>query len=334
MYLIAEQNQADKLVREAAHATPTTTSPQRDVRLKPKQGLTDRFQLLEAGGGKQNILIAVRVREEKGGVWILEGSRWVKQCDVPNALPQYGVCFCAVADGLLAMCGQINEQASPVCCHYALSERRWRKLPDMITPKRYVKAVEISPMLVMVVGGYDDEGNCTNTCDILDMKLGDWSSVKQLPRHFKRLRVEVTDGRVFIMGQYGDDKAPNYELLEYHPSSDTYTTVQIDIPGSYGWEFWRSDMTAVAGKLYLVGDINTEYDFTTQHVTQLPNPITSDYGRCATVIGKSILLCGGRDKEYNAMEEYKTTTRQWKMMDVSLPFAFETGISFVANISV
>ena len=293
---------------------------------------------MEAGGGKKDILIAVHVKGEKQGVWILEGSRWVKQCDVSIDLPKDEVCFCAVADGLLAMGGFITRKHySPECYHYSLSERRWRKLPDMISPKKYAEAVEISPMLVMVVGGYDDFDNYTNNCKILDLKLGDWSFVTPLPRHLKRLRVDATDGRVFIMGQYGDDNAPNYELHEYHPSSDTYTSVQIDIPRSGAYMFSWSDIAAVAGKLYLVGRLNIEYDITTQCVTQLPKPKANYYNSCrATVRGTNILLCGGGDTEHrrNAVEEYNTTTRRWNMLDVSLPFVFERGPSFVANISI
>ena len=280
-----------------------------------------------------DILIAIHLTGEKRGVWILEGSRWVKQCDVPKDLPEDRACFCAMADGLLAMGGRINKQTSPACYHYSLSEKRWRKLPDMIKTKKYAEAVEISPMLVMVVAGYDDKGNRTNTCEILDMKLGEWSSVKPLPGHIKHVRVAATDGRMFIMGQYGDDSAPNYELHEYHPSSDTYTSVQIDIPGSYASQFYWS---GVAGKLYVVGGINMEYDITTQCITQLPEPKASYFGCSVTVRGKNIVLCGGYANEHrwNAMEKYNTTTKQWTMIDVSLPFEFERGESFVASISI
>ena len=324
------------MVRGAGNATPTTASTQKDVRPKPKQGLVDQFQLLEAGEGKKDILIAVHVEGEKRGVWVLEGLRWVKQCDVPKDLPEDRVCFCAVADGLLAMGGVIIEQPSPACYHYSLSERRWKKLPDMITPKKHSQVVEISPMLVMVVRGIDDKVNYSSNCDILDIEQGEWSSVKPVPRHINTVRVAATDGRVFILRWYGDYSAPSYELHEYHPSSDTYTTVQIDIPGSYSWQFYCSDMAGVAGKLYLVGQINIEYDITTRHITQLSKP-KGKYGNCcATVRGKNILLCGGSVKAHlhDAVEEYSTTTRQWKMMDVSLPFEFLENASFVANISI
>ena len=299
--------------------------------------MTDQFQLLEAEGSKKDILITVEVNQLWRGVWILEGSLWVKQCDVSKDLPEDGVYFCTVAGGFLAIGGVRGNHTSPLCYHFSLSGRRWRKLPDVITPKRRAEAVKISPMVVMVVGGYDNEDNYTNTCEILDMKRGAWSSVEPLPGHIVKVRVATTDGRVFIMGLYGDSSAPNYQLLEYHLASDTYTTVQIDIPESNDLDFISSNMAAVAGKLYLVGRINIEYDVTTQHVTQLPKPNDINWSECcATVRGKNILLCGGYDNERsdNVMEEYNTTTKQWKMMDVSLPFAIFSGQSFVANISI
>ena len=332
MCLIAEKKQAKTTVKEAARATPTTTPSQSDVRPKQK-GLTDQLQLLEVGGGKKDILIAVHAEGENSGVWILEGSQWVKRGEIPRDLPQTGVFFCAVADGLVIR-GTTNKQKGPVCYYYSLSQGRWKKLPDMITPRSKAEAVEISPMLVMVVSGFDKKD--TNNCEILDIKQGKWSSVKPLPRHMKLIRVAATDGRVFIMGQYGDRNAPKYELHEYHSSSDAYTKVQIHIPGSDALEFDLSGMVALAGKVYLVGQINIEYDITTQHVTQLPKPKAIYGGCCATVRGKNILLCGGRDTEHwkNAMEEYNTTTRQWKMLDVSLPYEFSKTKSFVANISM
>ena len=333
------------MVRETEHAGPTTTPPQRDVHPVQKQALTDQFKLLDAGGGKKDTLITVGMNPLWRGVWILEGSLWVQQCEVPKDLPDNGVCFCAVAGGFLAIGGVIENYTSPLCYHFSLSGRRWRKLPDMIKPKRRAEAVKISPMLVMVIGGYDDEDNYTNTCEILDMKRGAWFSVEPLPGHIAKVRVAATDGRVFIMGQYGDSSAPNYQLLEYQPASDTYqpasdtyTTVQIDRPELNDLDFISSHMAAVAGKLYLVGRINIEYDITTQHVTQLPKPNDNiNWSECcATVRGKSILLCGGYDNEHsdNVMEEYNTTTKQWKMLDVSLPFAIFSGQSFVVNISI
>ena len=332
MQLIAEQKQVKKLVRETARAAPTTAPSQResDVGPEPKQGLVDQFQLLEAGEGKTDILIAVHVEGEKCGVWTLGGSHWVKQCDVPKDLPEWRVCFCAVADGLLAMGGKISNQDSPACYHYSLSERRWRMLPDMITPKSDAQAMEISPMVVMVVECYHD------TCEILDIRQGEWSPVKPLPIHFKNVRASATDGRAFIIGLYGNNFAPNYELLEYHPSSDTYTQVQIDIPRSGHTLFHDSAMAAVAGKLYLVGRINIEIDITAQCVTQLPKP-KATYQECyATARGKNILLYGGRDEDHSwdAVEEYNTTTRKWNMTDIVLPVRFLFRQTFAASISI
>ena len=324
---------------EVAHATLTTTSSQRDVGPKQREGLADKFQPLQAGGGEKDIVIAVDVNGKKPGVWVLEGSQWVKRCDMSTDLPEWGVCFCAVLDGLLAMGGKwiMDNHNSPLCYYYSLSQRRWRKLPDMITPKHTAEVVEISPMLVMVVGGFVDEVNHTNTCEVLDMKRGEWFPVKPLPKHIKRVRVAATDGRVFIMGLCGDYTAPNYELLEYQPSSDTYTTVQINRPELDCLQFDNSDMAAVSGKLYLVGETNIEYDITTQHVTQLCKPKAYyNHRGCCAMRGKNILLCGGRAilHWWNGMEEYNTTTRQWKMVDSSLPFTFDRRKSFVVNIRV
>ena len=329
------------MVRDTAQLS--TPSPERDVPVKPEQELVDQFQLLEAAkvGGKDT-LIATFIYSCFQAMWVLEGSKWDRQCDGPEEVPDHEVCFCAVADGFVQIGGNnANGQIHPVCYHYTFSERKWRRLPDMITPKKKAEAVEISPMVVMVLGGENDKNRFSTECEILNVMEGEWSSVKPLPEYMISVRVAAAGGRVFIMGQHGDYKAPNYELLKYNTSTDTYTKIQIDLPaaGSDSSHFHSTEMVAVAGKLYLVGGINIEYDIATQHVTQLPEPkasYPSGTNCCPTVRGKNILLCGGIGREYNctAMEEYNTTTHQWRMLDVSLPFVYFKGTSFVANISV
>ena len=347
MSLVAEKTQTEKVVRDKVQLS--TASPEQDVTVKPEQEVVEDFELLEARGGNKDILLAARVLGENKGVWVLEGLRWVKQCDVPEdlAVAKYGVCFCAVADGLVGMGGWINRddendgQIIPICYHYSLSKRRWRRLPDMITPKGNAEAIEIRPMAVMVLGG-SNKGLFSTECEILSVSDGEWSSVRALPEHIMLhvVRVTVVRGRVFIMGLYGDWNAPNCELLEYNPSSDTYTKLQTDFkPGSDYTLFFITDLAAIAGKPYLVGAINIEHDIATQHVTQLAVPNAMYRGIiecCATVRGKSILLCGGQDENrpFNAIEEYNTTTGRWAMLDISLPFLYFKGTSFVANISV
>ena len=179
----------------------------------------------------------------------------------------------------------------------------------------------------------------SSECEILNVMEGEWSSVKPFPGYSGRVRVAASGGRVFIMGKYGNDVAAFYELLEYNVSTDTYTEIEIDLPRSEDLQFYVTDMAAVAGKLYLIGGINIEYDIATHHVTQLTQPkATYEWGRgcCAAVRGKNILLCGGKDKEdyHDAPEEYNATTHQWRMLDVSLPFSYLKGSTFVGNISV
>ena len=156
-------------------------------------------------------------------VWVLEGSQWIKQCDVPIEVRKYGVCFCAVADGFITMGGDTdNGTNSFVCYHYSLSDKRWRRLSDMITSKKNAEAVEISPMVVMVLGGDNGKDRFSTECEIFNVMENEWSSVRPLPGYLERIRVAATGGRVFIMGQYGDIKAPAYELLEYNASTDIY----------------------------------------------------------------------------------------------------------------
>ena len=185
-----------------------------------------------------------------------------------------------------------------MCYHYSLSQKRWKILPDMITPKQNAKAVEIRGVgdtKVSVVGGLDDNGSCSPNCEILDIKAGRWFSRKPLPGYCEKVFVATTDGRIFILmiGKF------SHNLFEYHPSTDTYTQTQADIPKSPYSQFRCFGMAAVAGKLYMVGDINVEYDITTQRVTPLPEPDASCtiLSGCAAVRGKIILLYGGDYKE-------------------------------------
>ena len=244
LWFVAEKTQAKKVVSDTAQLS--TTLPDREVPVKPEQELADQFQLLgaAAGGGHKDTLIAAKRCGEKQGVWVLEGLQWIKQCDIPRELSMRGLCFCAVADGIVGMGGTIDgSQIRPVCYHYSFSEKKWRRMADMITPKKSAEAVEISPMVVMVLGGYNDKGGFSAECEILNVMEGEWSSVKPLPKYLKRVRVAAAGGRVFIMRKYGDRSAPTYELLEFNTSTNTYTQMQIDFKTRIRfltvWIYWH-----------------------------------------------------------------------------------------------
>ena len=104
------------MIRETRHATPTTTRPHKDVHPKQKQGLRDQFQLLEAGEGKKDILIAVHVRDlvmngKEWDAWIMEGSWWIKQCGVSKDISEDVTCIHTVAGGFLGLGGEIKGYA-------------------------------------------------------------------------------------------------------------------------------------------------------------------------------------------------------------------------------
>lgn len=310
-----------------AQPTSAVTCSQRDIPTSQEHELVDQFQLLQAEGGRNDILIAGCLEGGKRGVWILEDSKWFKHCDVPKDIPMDGVSICTVADGLTMMGGETNdEQTSPLCYHYSLSEKRWRKLPDMIIP-RYARAAEIRPKVVMVLGG--------NKCVILDIKQAKWFSTKPYAGFYNKTLVAAANGRVFILGlRVGDSDS---ELLEYHPATNSCTTMQMDIPKEL---FLLHEMAVVADKLYLFGEVNMEYDITTGHVTQLPDPnsISSHNAKYRSCVRrKKVLLCAGsyvNDSLADVIEEYNPETQQWKVLDISLPFSFNRGGSFVGTISV
>ena len=339
-YLIVEKNQVEASLKEKRQLTVTNASPQKHVPTMQEQEMIGKFHLLEAGGSKKDILTACCSRSDgKGGIWVLEGSQWVKQCDWPEDFTGDGICFCAITDGLIAMGGKerFGKHIRSMCYHYSLSQKRWKKLPDTITPKQNAKAVEIRGVgdtKVLVVGGLDDNGSCSPNCEILDIKAGRWFSKKPLPECCKEVRVAAADCRIFILmiGRFAHD------LLEYHPSSDTYTKTQADLPNVPYADFSETfGMVAVAGKLYVVGELNVEYNITTQRLTLIPEPDASySVTGWVTLSGKNILFCGGDYTVHigNTIEEYNTKTKQWKILGISLPFRSWKFNTFVASISV
>ena len=288
---------------------------------------------LKRGGGKRDILSVVDVEQ---GVWVLQGSQWVKQRDVPKDLRTGWnvVCVCAVVDGFVAMSRAIRY-TNQVCYYYSLSDDRWRKGDCRIETKgkydeQIKKTVEISPMMVMAVTE-NNEGA------ILDVRRGKWSMMKLLPESFREVWVAAADGRVFILGenQYDD----NCQLHEYYAASDSYSSILYHVS-----QFHPFDMALVAGKLYLFGssthfEIATqhfvEYDITTGDVTGLPLPEGCyPTGCCITVRGESLLLCGSSYRSGKCVQEYNTITMQWKTLDGYLPFKFSRKSSCLANISI
>ena len=304
------------------------------------QGLVDRFTDMKAGRD-ENVLVALETRKLKA-MWIYQNKRWVKR-DVPREFPDGRMRFCTVTGGIIGLGGEINyHHKCSMCYYYSFSEQCWQKLPDMRTPRAGASCAEIKNMVVMVVGGRGGkEGDCV-TCEILDIKRGQWFPAAPLSTQFSSYKktICVASGRIFILGMdVRTDKGYMTGLVEYDPVSDTFSKKASAPISTSSLE----TLTAVEDKMYVtkegLSDVIFQYDSITDQWTELYSPSTlhnACFGCSAVPKGRSILLCGrisGGGEVGKHIEEFNTVTHKRKVLDICLPFGYYFATSFVGCVN-
>ena len=305
--------------------------------------LTQRLAEKEA---MKNTLLAVDVRDTRA-VWVRESTEWVKQCHVPDEYPLEGVCVSHVSDGLVIAGGMI-EHGTPnsQCHHFSLSTRQWRKLENMRTSRYYASAVEVEEMLLLVVGGRGSDGAEIDVCERLDIRRGVWTPAASLPTWMFSPLVAGAGGRVFFLEHSKFSGAPNFPfglnifywsiqnfpLVEYDPASDSHTQ-KTSLP-HHVWNTWNASLVGVAHKLYLFGGeekLALQYELATEQWHKLvPSTDMITTGYYPVVRSTEILLCGGSSEGghgRNRILSYNVNTKQWKILDICLPFRYVHDVS-------
>ena len=277
------------------------------------------------------VLLAVNRRS----VWVRVGSVWQQQPELlPEEHPDYHKSFCAVPDGIVAIGGVWRNNVSLMCHHFSVHTRSWKRLPDMPTARGSASAVVLGNVL-MVLGGCDKH-DVLAVCEKFHMTDGVWSSAAPMIECLWTPLVAVVTNKVHIVPR--STISPCTMMQQYDNTADRFSWA-AQLP-QHVRDTWGACLVAADEKLYLLGGeqrLAIQYSPAADQWTQLLSqpPARYDFRGCCSVVhdGK-LLLCGGKTEgnNRNLVEEFDINTKQWKITDVKLPFAFYYGDSHLASI--
>ena len=279
-------------------------------------------------------LLAVKERS----VWVRVGSVWEQQPDrLPVQHPDNSISFCAVPDGFVAIGGGFMAYVISMCHHFSVHTRRWSRLPDMPTARRFVSAFMLANAL-MVLGGEDKHGNKLAVCEKFHMTDGVWSSSAPMIEPLIRPLVAVATNKVYIVPRRSPI-SPGIMMQKYDNTAGWFSRVS-QLPQNVRNTFYAC-LVAADENLYLLGGeqrLAIQYSPAADQWTQLLSQPSGEYvwGCCGVVHDGKLLLCGGETEgnDRNFVEELDISTQQWKITDVKLPFYFWFVDSHVASIQV
>ena len=281
------------------------------------------------------VLLAVQTRS----VWVRVGSVWEKQAELlPEEHPTLNRSFCTLPDGICAVGGWSAGNVISECHHFSVHTRSWRILPDMPTARRFVSAIVLGHVLV-VLGGWDKHAIDLSVCEKFHMIGGVWSSAASMIVPLMRPLVAAAGNKIYIVPRVGHI-SPSTRIQQYDPTTDRFSMASQLPQHVHNTMF--ACLVAADEKLYLLGGtqrLALQYSPAADQWTQLLSqpPVRYVWGCCGVVHDDKLLLCGGITEgtdDSNLVEEFNINTQQWKTTDIYLPFNFFTCISHVACIHV
>ena len=263
-----------------------------------------------------------------GEIWLLRDTQWERLVVVPEERLYHNICSCGVSDGIVMFGGFVRAARFALYCyHFSVVTKQWKRLSDSPVPLANASAVQFDDMRVLVVGGENDEKDALRTSMALDVRHGTWSSAGSLPWPMSKPLVAAVLGYVLIIPQTSALFA-SCQAWVYDPSSNIYSSL-TPLPDNVSMTRGAC-LLGVNSKVYLLGGaarLALEYNPLYEQWVRLKKPnLRYDKSRGYGVgVEKSgnILFCGGSTeggKEQNMIEEYNHSTKEWKTLDICLPF--------------
>ena len=291
-----------------------------------------RDPMCNTSGNKEKLL-AVDLDKTKA-VWVLGDKHWVRLSKVPWLHCRDRTSMCVVSDAIVITSDNLTFS-------FCLSSKNFNVLKTMPTGRLDQSAVALDDKFFFSFGG--TEGWLSKTskvCEILHVKQNRWFSAAPMPQRLDKPLVALSAGQIYILPQ-DDDLGTSPQFLVYDPLSNTYTyrgKVPSDIDDTRG-----ACLVGMADMLYLLGGeegLSWQYNPRTDQWVELVKPTLryhASSGCCGIVRDNKILLCGGSPKarkEKNLIEEYCTLTKQWKVLDICLPFKYDQHESSVMLVNM
>jgi hypothetical protein len=287
-------------------------------------------------------LLAVSVIRSDRGVWVHEGSEWERVSDVPSECAKRNVCLCRVHDGMVVCGGGGYYSVCSHCHHFSRLTRQWRKLADMLTPRRLASAVEYAAGKVLVAGGRTSDGNKSAVCEVLDYEHNECHPASDLPEALDKPLMAAEGGKVYILRQNNVREQPKLLIYEppseegnsTHPSTKYTSALPDDVRDTVA-----ACLAAASQRLYLLGGrkgLALAYTPLTDQWEQLTPPSLSYsyYGCCSAVLAGHITVFGGSSTgggKCDGGEVYDRRVGKWHTMDMRLPFGYFKHTALVAQ---
>ena len=275
-------------------------------RTLPRTNFRQRSCLLVVGGlpeSKRNTIIF----PSKLCHYYNEGmNRWESLTKIPRSVGfTYSVCFLGRS---LLLTGGKGKGTHNECWLYDFVTKKWEAMPPLLTARHDHRSVSVGDC-VYVVGG-KAIGKVLASCECLNLKRRQWSSIPDLPEAALYSMVVTYGNKIIVFG--GADA---------HNKSMRCTWVYDTMRGSWSA---KSDMTeACSGGaavtmnncVYVVGGSDCtclRYDFATDTWTQLSRPHKQhSYAPAVVWRGRILLAGGGPDPLLSLIEQYDPLTDTW-----------------------
>ena len=197
----------------------------------------------------------------------------------------------------------------------------WESLPMMPTPRTEVVAVAVDEK-IFVIGGFDRDGNATDTVEVYDTLNNSWGKVSPLPEKLHHVgaaaSVTASNNEIYVVGGYKNGWIATDSMFIYNTDTDTWDSgpTMPTARGALTVQFIDGILYAVGGANQTVLSTNESFDIETNTwETKMDMPTAREHLSSAVVEGKMYVI-GGRvmsmTSNLGTNEVYDPQTDKWK----------------------
>jgi N-acetylneuraminic acid mutarotase len=266
----------------------------------------------------------------------LDQSRWQAETPLPEG--RRGMASIAYENSIYIFGGETPQGVTGSTLRIQMDNNTWDTLAAKPTPVTDVQAAFIGEQ-VYIPGGRTSNGQLTNTFEVYNLRLDQWSQLPPLPVALSGYALVAVDGRLYLFGGWDGVKAVS-TVYSYDPEANTWQPrAALSSPRAF------SGAVALEGRIYIIGGSDGTHALSTVQVyfPQRDPSGAAAYedrsplpeGRSAagtTVIAGLIYVFGGQGDTQPegglAPLQYAPLADHWTAFDRS-PIAIGAGLALV-----
>ena len=186
------------------------------------------------------------------------------------------------------------------------AQAQWTEGPDLKGARTGHTSTTLLDRNILVVGGYDNNGNCLKTAEIYDPNSNVWTATSALTFarcHHAAVLVDDGTGRVFVTGGLSDNGTALASTEFFDPVTNSWTTSPDDdmkVPRAHhaSIRLARGDVLVIGGFDPAVGYLSSVEQFRVDTATSPWNPVgdlkfARAYHTATLLPNDRILVVGG-----------------------------------------